>query len=308
MLPTWAWIPIVVGAALAQTARNAAQRSLTAQAGTMGATLVRFLYGLPFAALWLALLYFWPGSGITVPSRFDAGYFGWIFVGATSQIAATAFLLAAMKERNFVIAVAYSKTEVLQVAVFSSLFLHELPGPVVLAAVCVATIGVLLISMPRAKPGDGPVQLNWGGRVVAFGVASGAGFALSAVGYRGAALWLGTSVEPWLAGAWGVLWAQALQTLMLGGWIAIRTPAVLGAVARAWRISLWAGAMGATASICWFTGFAMTTAAQVRTLGLVEVLFSYVVSRRLLREKLGTAEQLGLLLVALSLVLVCSQL
>ena len=132
MLPTWAWIPIVVGAALAQTARNAAQRSLTAQAGTMGATLVRFLYGLPFAALWLALLYFWPGSSITVPSRFDVGYFGWIFVGATSQIAATAFLLAAMKERNFVIAVAYSKTEVLQVAVFSSLFLHELPSPVVL--------------------------------------------------------------------------------------------------------------------------------------------------------------------------------
>ena len=308
MLPSWAWIPIVIGAALAQTARNTAQRSLTAQAGTMGATLVRFLYGLPFAAAWLALLYFWPGSGISVPARFDAGYFAWIFFGATSQIAATAFLLAAMKERNFVIAVAYSKTEVLQVAVFSSLFLHELPGPVVLVAVCVATAGVLLISIPRAKPGEGPVQLNWGGRVVAFGLASGAGFALSAVGYRGAALWLGPGVEPWVAGAWGVLWAQALQTLMLGGWIAVRSPEVLRAVARAWRISLWAGAMGATASIAWFTGFAMTTAAQVRTLGLVEVLFSYVVSRRLLQEKLGTTEQLGLLLVAVSLVLVCSQL
>ena len=53
---TYAWIPIVLWAALAQTARNAAQRSLVAQAGTLGATLARFLYGLPFAAAWVLLL------------------------------------------------------------------------------------------------------------------------------------------------------------------------------------------------------------------------------------------------------------
>ncbi|RYY52492.1 MAG: EamA/RhaT family transporter, partial [Comamonadaceae bacterium] len=41
----WIWVPIVFWAALAQTARNAAQRSLVASAGTLGATLARFLYG-----------------------------------------------------------------------------------------------------------------------------------------------------------------------------------------------------------------------------------------------------------------------
>jgi hypothetical protein len=35
----------------------------------------------------------------------------------------------------------------------------------------------------------------------------------------------------------------------------------------------------------------------VRTLGLVEVVFSYLVSRRLLREKLARLESLGLALV-----------
>ena len=53
MPPWWLWIPITIAAAAAQTLRNATQRHLSADLGTLGATLVRFLYGLPFAALWL---------------------------------------------------------------------------------------------------------------------------------------------------------------------------------------------------------------------------------------------------------------
>ena len=142
---TWAWIPIVLWAALAQTARNAAQRSLVAQAGTLGATLARFLYGLPFAAAWVVLLHALPGTAAAVPG-FHAGYFGWLLLGAVSQLAATAFLLLAMKQRNFVVGVAYSKTDALQVAVFATLFLHELPGWVTLLAIALATAGVVLLS------------------------------------------------------------------------------------------------------------------------------------------------------------------
>jgi uncharacterized membrane protein len=127
------------------------------------------------------------------------------------------------------------------------------------------------------------------------------------VGYRGAALELG-GASPWITGAWGVLWAQGIQTAVLGGWIALRQPQTLRAVAAAWRISLLAGGAGALASIGWFTAFAMRPAADVRTLGLVEVVFSYLVSRRLLREELGLAEQLGLALVVAGVLLVCLQL
>jgi uncharacterized membrane protein len=62
------------------------------------------------------------------------------------------------------------------------------------------------------------------------------------------------------------------------------------------------------ASLGWFTGFAMRPAADIRTLGLVEVFFSYLVSRRLFQEKLALAEQVGLALVALGLVVVCARL
>lgn len=305
----WAWIPIVLFAAMAQTARNAAQRSLTAQVGTLGATLVRFLYGLPFAALAVALLQAFSAAPLALPV-FTAPFFGWVAFGAVSQIGATAFLLSAMQQRNFIGAVTYSKTEVLQVAVFAAFFLHEVPGWITLLAIGVASAGVVMLSLPQAagKPGAAAAHpRGWGGRAALLGLASGAGFALSAVGYRGAALEL-ASLSPWLAAAWGVLCAQALQSVLLGGWLALRSPAALHGIRKAWRISLLAGGMGALASLGWFTGFALRPAADVRTLGLVEVLFSYLVSRRLLREKLGLAEQLGLALVALGLVMVCARL
>ncbi len=293
----WLWVPIVLWAALAQTARNAAQRSLVAQAGTLGATLSRFLYGIPFAGAWVVLLHQWPATAAGIPN-FGAGYFGWLLLGALGQLAATAFLLAAMKQRNFVVGVAYSKTDALQVALFGSLFLRELPGAVTMIAIALATAGVIMLSLPQK--GAALEGRAWTSGAAWYGLASGAGFALSAVGYRGAALQVPES-SAWLAGAWGVLLAQSIQTLLLGGWLAWRARDALRATVTAWRISTVAGAAGAMASIGWFTAFALTTAANVRTLGMVEVVFSYLVSRRLLREKLAPAEQGGLALVVAGL-------
>lgn len=302
-LPDWAWIPITLWAAFAQTVRNAAQRSLTSRAGTLAATLARFLYGLPFALLWVLLVQtLHRGSGVPA---FHAGYFGWVVIGAVAQLLATALLLQAMQQRNFIVGVAFSKTEVLQVALLSTLFLHEVPTWLAALAMLLATLGVVLLSLPARSAGaqDG----GGSGRAVLFGLGSGTCFALSAVGFRGAALAL-PDTSPWLLGGWGVLWAQLLQSLLLGGWLALRDPAALATIARVWRLSILAGMMGALASIGWFTAMALQPAADVRTLGLVEVFFSYLVSRRIFRESLRPAERWGLLLVLLGLVGICLQL
>ncbi len=301
----WAWIPLTLWAALAQTARNAAQRSVTAELGTLAATLVRFLYGLPLATAWVAGLTF-VGAGYAVP-HFSLPYAAWLAMGALTQVGATAFLLLAMKERNFVLAVAYSKTEVLQVALFSAVLLQELPGPLALGAMAVATLGVVLLSLPAG--GWRALRAGEGGssKLVVYGLASGACFALASVGFRGASLALGDGVVPWVAGAWGVFWAQMLQSIVLGGWLLARQPGVAGAIVRAWRLSVLAGSMGALASIAWFTAYAMRPASDVRTLGLVEVLFSYLVSRRMFRESLSRTEGIGLALVLAGLVGICAQ-
>lgn len=299
----WLWVPITLFAALAQTVRNTAQRSLTQQLGTLPATLVRFLYGLPFAAVFLLLLYVLPAHPPALP-HFSAAYLGWIMLGAVFQVAATAALLLAMKERNFAVAVTLSKTEILQVALFGAVFLHELPTALALAAMVIATVGVLLLSLP---PRGQLLSLQaWFSKSALYGLACGACFAIAVIGFRGGALAL-QAQTPWLSGAWGVLVAQTLQSIVLGAWVAFKTPQGIRPIFRAWRISLLAGSMGAAASLAWFTAYAMQSAAAVRTLGMVEVVFSYLVSRRMLSENFNRAELLGMALMVLGLVLICLQ-
>ena len=266
----WLWIPVTIWAAFAQTVRNAVQRGLTAE----------------FA-----------GSPLPLPG---ASFGAWVLSGAVAQIAATALLLRTMEERNFALGVAYSKSEVLQVAVFGLAFLGD---PISLAtglAIAAGTAGVLLLSPAGWSAG-------FSSRTALLGIASGTGFAFSAVGYRGAALALeaGSGHTPFLISAAATLLAaQILQTLLLGGWLLARNPRTVARVLRAWRASLLAGFMGAAASAGWFTAFAIEPAAQVRTLGLVELVFSYAVSRKLFREKLSSRELAGMALLALGVVLI----
>ena len=282
-----AWIPITVFAAAAQTVRNAAQRHLTAQLGTLGATLVRFLYGVPFAGLWLWMVVAFRGESLPAP---NLAFASWLFAGAVGQIAAMALLLKVMEERNFALGVAYSKTEVLQVAIFALLFLHDPVSAGTAAAVVLGTAGVFLLS--------GGWRAGWSARTAGFGIACGGLFANSAVGYRGAEIAIaGRSFV--VTAAFTLLAAQALQTVLLAGWLLVRAPAVVVRVLRAWRVSLLAGFMGAAASAGWFTAFAIEPVAHVRTLGLVELVFSYAVSRRLFRERLSPVEIAGMVLLAL---------
>jgi len=295
----WLWIPITIWAAFAQTLRNAAQRHLTKELGTLGATLVRFLYGLPFAVLWLAVLVL--GGGLTLPLP-NLPFALWVVEGAIAQIIATALLLRVMEERNFALGVAYSKTEIIQVAIFGLAFLGDPITLVTALAVLCGTAGVLLLSpADRDRPWR-TLLSGWMARPALIGLGSGAAFALSATGYRGAALALGSNSFLTAAG-YTLVWAQALQTVLLGGWLLLRIPDVIVRVFRAWRASLFAGFMGAAASAGWFTAMAIEPVAHVRTLGLIELLFSYAVSRRVFRERLHGLEIVGITVLALALVI-----
>jgi drug/metabolite transporter (DMT)-like permease len=294
------WIPITLGAALAQTLRNAAQRRLVGELGTLGATLVRFLYGLPFALLWLAAVCAWTGAS---PPPANLAFALWVWLGAASQIVATALLLRAMQERSFTLGVAYSKTEILLVAAFGLVFLGDALTPATTLAVLLGTLGVLLLSPADPKRPLRAMVVGWSTRPALFGLGSGAAFALAAVAFRAATLHLADAPAA-LSAATTLVVSLALQTLMLGGYLLVRHAAIVRAVLRLWRPSLFAGFMGAAASACWFTAFALETAAHVRTLGLSELVFSYALSRRLFRERFTRLETAGMVLLVAGLVLV----
>jgi drug/metabolite transporter (DMT)-like permease len=261
---------------------------------------VRFLYGLPFALAWFAIVLAASDSG--VPSV-NLAFLVWVVEGGVCQIAATALLLRVMAERNFGLGVAYSKTELVQVTVFAAVFLGDPVTVATVAAVLLATLGVLMLS--PVDPGR-PVAsfvTGWTSRTALLGFASGAGFALAAVGYRGGALELeGTPYT--LAAAWTLVWAQSVQVLLLGGWLLLRNLPALVALLRAWRTSTFAGFMGTAASAGWFTAMAIEPVAHVRTLGLVELLFSLAIARRLFREHLTGLELAGVGLLTAGLIVI----
>jgi drug/metabolite transporter (DMT)-like permease len=296
----WLWIPVTIGAAFAQTLRNAAQRQLTGSLGTLGATLVRFLYGLPFAALWLLAV---RAVGDSPLPPLSAPFAGWVLLGAVSQIAATALLLRAIAERNFTLGVAYSKSEIIQVAVFGFAFLGDPVGLAAGAAIAAGTLGVLLLSPADPQRPFRSLIAGMHSRAALLGLASGTGFALSAIGYRGAALSL-PDTGFLMAAACTLMAAQVIQTALLGGWLLLRQLPTFIKVLQAWRASLFAGLMGATASAGWFTAMAIEPAAHVRTLGLIELVFSYLLSRRLFSEQLNRRETGALVLLGLGLVMV----
>lgn len=277
------WILATLVASAAQTARNAAQRGLTAEVGTMGATAVRFLFGLPFAAAFLLL---WSLTGpVPLP---DARVLAWAAMGSAAQIAATALMLVTMKSRGFGVTTALLKTEPVTLAIIGALLLAEPLGPARLAAIATATAGVLLMSGASWRDG--------GWRAAALGIGAGALFGLSAIGFRGAILGLphGGFVT---RAATVLLVSLTLQSLAMLAWLGIADRPALAGIARHWRASLRAGALGAFASLFWFMGFALTAAANVRTLALVEVVMAQVVSGRVLREGVAPRQILGMGLI-----------
>lgn len=287
------WIPITLFAALAQTVRNAAQRSLVGDLGTLGATLVRFLYGLPFAIAWLGFLVALTGAPLPA---IHTDFFVWCAIGGVSQIVGTALLLRVMAARNFAIGVAYSKTDVIQTALFSALLLADTLSLQGALAVGCASVGVLLLA-PAA--GDRPLRslvTGFVSRSALLGLGCGACMALASVAFRAATHAL-AAPSFLVAAAMTLVVALALQTVLLGAWLGVRDRRVVVRTLAAWRPSLFAGLMGAAASAGWFTAFAIKPATHVRTLGLVEIVFSYAVSRRFFREHLTRRELAALVLL-----------
>jgi drug/metabolite transporter (DMT)-like permease len=291
-LPSYTWVVFTVAAAATQTARNAMQRSLTSKVGVAAASWARFIFALPFALAFLCVVLAFEAGH---PVAHD-GFTAWLLVGSLSQMAATATMLLAMRERSFVTVIAYTKTEPLQVAAFSLVFLAEPLGGLGLLAVFLGTAAVMVMSWPR----DGGTARDV--HSAGWGIAAGAGFAMAAVGYRGAITHL-DGVSFTCAATLTLGATLCIQTALSIVWLMVMNRAALRGLFAAWRESVPAGLAGAIASELWFLAFALQTPAVVRTLGLVEVVFAQLVSWRLLSERITRREVAGLALLGIALVI-----
>lgn len=290
----WLWVVFTLLAALGQTLRNAMQRELTNTVGTFGATMVRFLYGLPFALLFLSVVLL--ATGERVPAL-DGRILLWVLFGAMTQIVATALLLAAMREKSFVLITAINKIEPVHVALFGLVFLGDKLTLPLGAAIVIATLGVLIMSWPKSG-----VAESVGLKPILLGLLAGGMFGASAVGYRGAILTL--AHKNFVVGATTILVTGLIvQVLAQSLYLLIFNRKTLIDLAKAWRPSLLAGFLGAFASQMWFLAFALESAAKIRTLALVEIFFAGLVSRNLFKEGFASREGLGIALIVVGVVI-----
>jgi drug/metabolite transporter (DMT)-like permease len=291
------WIPFTVIAALGQVARNAMQRSLTGPLGTWGATNIRFLFGFPFSVLFLAIVLVFTGDSLPSPG---ATFWPWLLLGALAQIAATGLMLAAMNDQSFVVTTAYLKTEAIQTAIFGFVFLSDHLTGLKVLAILIATAGVVITAL---RPGAKGFVKSFGSlKPTVQGLVAAACFALSAVGFRGAIIAV-PDVSFVTAASYTLVFGLFVQTLVLTIYLLTRAPKVLADILRMWKPSMAAGFTGAFASQFWFLAFALTAAANVRTLALVEVLFAQAVSYYSFKQPLSLRELSGIVLIVIGVAL-----
>jgi drug/metabolite transporter (DMT)-like permease len=287
------WIPITVSAALFQCWRTAMQQKLRHILSVNGAGFVRFLYGAPTALVLLL------GTLAITGDRLPA-LTGWTLLWATAggltQILATNLLIMAFGFRNFAVGTAYSKTEAAQSAVVAWVLLHETIRPGAIAGICLGLCGVMTLSLAGRGLKPREILAATVQPAALCGLGSGLLFAFTTVFIK-----LGNqsvaAPSVFVRALFVLLLTNTLQTLMQGAWLAWREPEELRRAFTTWRSSSLVGTLSACGSACWFTAFALTEVALVRSVGQVEIVFTLLFSRFYLRETLRRGDVAGLVLV-----------
>ncbi len=292
------WIPVTIFAAFMQTLRFTLQRHLKVTTlSTAGATWARFLYSAPLVAVIVALYAQATAQALPTPG---ARFWAFLIPGALAQVLGTMCIVALFALRNFTVGITLMKTEVILTALFGLLLLGEAISPPILVAIGLGFVGVVLLSDPPKTQ----IALPWRARLFnaasGYGLASGVFFGISAVGYRGASLALPAG-DVFLRASLTLAAATAVQAVVLGLWIFWRDRAEVGRVLASWRVSGLVGLTSMLGSLGWFTAFTLQTAALVKALGQIELVFTFLVSVFWLKEKSSPKEIAGLALLVASI-------
>jgi drug/metabolite transporter (DMT)-like permease len=289
------WVIFTLAAAAMQTLRFMLQKQLKGVGlSTGGATFSRFLFAAPLACslAYITLIVL----GTDLP-RLNMQFWIFVLVGGVAQIVATFLTVALFSLRNFAVGVAFTKTETVQVALFSALVLGELVSRVGWIAIGVGFCGVFLMS----RGAETGARLF--GRPAVYGLLAGGLFGISAIGYRGATL----ALEPapfFLRTVMALAAATVLQSLIMVLWLAWREPGEVTRVLTLWRKTVLVGITGMLGSLGWFAAFSLQNAAYVRALGQVEMVFMVLVSVVVFREKLTLREAIGIALIVTSVLVI----
>lgn len=286
------WIVFTLLAVVMQSVRTAGQKQIAKKLSVEATTLVRFLFGLPFAALYFLLLYRWSDTSLQPSAEF---YLSGALAGI-SQIVATLCLVKALTIRNFAVGTALAKTEAIMTALLGTLFFSATLSALGYVSVVLGVLGLLVASNWRFGWED--LLHN---ESIKFGLGAGLGFALASLWIRDASLSL---QAPLIVSAAAVLiYMVALQALLCLLWILFTDRQQFALVAANLPASTFIGFSSVAGSVGWFTAMSLQEAALVKTLGQLEFIVTLGITYQYFGERINGREYLGITLVLASIVL-----
>lgn len=290
----FSWILFTLMAAFMQAWRNAFQKQLSSTVDVWGVTLARFIFGFPFAILYLFALYHF--SPVTASVTFTFKFWVYIVIAGLSQILATALMVRLFKQKNYAIGVGLAKSEAILAAVIGVIFLAEYLSIWAWLGVLIGALAIFLLT-------KGHQFTDFSVKTLLIGMGSGLAFAITSLLVREASLEL-LMLPQMHRAAWVLLLVIGFQCCIMLSYLGIFRRQTLWAMYERVGLTFRVSTCSFLASLGWFTAMSMMSVGVVKTLGQIEILFSLLISAYFFKEKLARTEHVGLALVVLAAILV----
>lgn len=300
------WVGLTVMAALMQSVRTAGQKKLAHGLTATGAAVVRYLYGLPFALLYLFWLVYWqPDASGSLPDS-NERFLLFAFLASLTQLIATALMVWLFRFRNFAIGSMYVKTEALLAALLGAVLFSESLSAMAWLSIVLGAIGIMLISSRKSSaPEHGADQshlMQWLFNPAAgTGLLAGGLFAMTSLCLRQASLSLDTGFQ--LSAAYTLAVMVIMQSLIGILYLSFRSASDWGAMSRQHPACVFVGLTSVMGSVGWFTAMTLQPVAYVKAVGQIEFIFTLMIAVLFFREKLTAREILGMLVIVAGVLL-----
>jgi len=278
------WIPITIAAALFQNIRTTMQQKIRGVLSVDGANFVRYLYGAPLALAALAFLVL-------------------VTIAGVAQIVATSLMIHAFSLRNYAVGTVYSKTETVFVALFATFIAHEPLRVGAWIGILVCLGGVAILALRGSFTNLGAVLADLTHKGALYGLLSGAIFAIAAGTIREASKFLPDG-DFMVRGITVLACMNTIQVVLMVAYLARRDRPQLGKVWFNWRSSIWVGIFSVLGSAGWALAMTLENAALVRAVGQIELVFTFIASHLVLKERPSPGEWIGSILVVGGVVLI----
>ena len=292
------WIVTSVLGAFFQNARSSIQKKLNTEMSLMASTYVRFAFSLPI--LFVVFFIYFGNFNYFIISVQNSNFITYVILASVLQISFTLLFLYLLKFTNFLIGTALSKTEVIQIAFFEFIILKDYLNFYALLGIMISTIGVIIFSTKDLKN----IINGFFSKSTVVGLLCGTLLALSVVFYRGSMEFLEFTDKNFDRALLTLFAATIIQTSLITFYLLLFEITEFKKIKSNIKLSSLAGFFGFSATISWFYSFSLVQAALVRAVGQIELLFSYVSSRFMFKEKVRYIEIFGIIIFIFGLILV----